>query len=215
MTPTDLETLLSANVDTSKTNLETLLSALIGSNVGVMKTLAIIDSSLRTLKEDVATNKDETTKLAQKLTQLENLIATNQKETVTTLNETGNQINNNIATAQKQLGEGVTNTEKQLDKFLEQLAAVDDSDDSSNTIEELLPLITTLSENVGVLAKKIASTEKMVTELNDSTMTFSSRIAAMDVKLASSATKDTDISLESLQDQVDEMNKWSQKLTHR
>lgn len=215
MTPTDLETLLSANVDTSKTNLETLLSALIGSNVGVMKTLAIIDSSLRTLKEDVATNKEETTKLAQKLTQLENLIATNQKETVTTLNETGNQINNNIATAQKQLGEGVTNTEKQLDKFLEQLAAVDDSDDSSNTIEELLPLITTLSENVGVLAKKIASTEKMVTELNDSTMTFSSRIAAMDVKLASSATKDTDISLESLQDQVDEMNKWSQKLTHR
>lgn len=215
MTPTDLETLLSANVDTSKTNLETLLSALIGSNVGVMKTLAIIDSSLRTLKEDVATNKDETTKLAQKLTQLENLIATNQKETVTTLNETGNQISNNIATAQKQLGEGVTNTEKQLDKFLEQLAAVDDSDDSSNTIEELLPLITTLSENVGVLAKKIASTEKMVTELNDSTMTFSSRIAAMDVKLASSATKDTDISLESLQDQVDEMNKWSQKLTHR
>lgn len=215
MTPTDLETLLSANVDTSKTNLETLLSALIGSNVGVMKTLAIIDSSLRTLKEDVATNKEETTKLAQKLTQLENLIATNQKETVTTLNETGNQINNNIATAQKQLGEGVTNTEKQLDKFLEQLAAVDDSDDSSNTIEELLPLITTLSENVGVLAKKIASTEKIVTELNDSTMTFSSRIAAMDVKLASSATKDTDISLESLQDQVDEMNKWSQKLTHR
>ena len=215
MTPTDLETLLSANVDSCNTNLETLLSALIGSNVGVMKTLAIIDSSLRTLKEDVATHKEESAKFAQKLTQLENLIATNQKETVSTLNETGNQINNNIATAQKQLGEGVTNTEKQLDKFLEQLASVDDSDDSSNTIEELLPLITTLSENVGVLAKKIASTEKMVTELNDSTMTFSSRIAAMDVKLASSAIKDTDISLESLQDQVDEMNKWSQKLTRR
>ena len=215
MTPTDLETLLSSNVDTSKTNLETLLSALIGSNVGVMKTLAIIDSSLRTLKEDVATNKEESVKLEQKLTQLENLITTNQKETVTTLNETGNQINSNITTAQKHLGEGITNTEKQLDNFLEQLASVDDSDDSSNTIEELLPLITTLSENVGVLAKKIASTEKMVTELNDSTMTFSSRIAAMDVKLASSATKDTDISLESLQDQVDEMNKWSQKLTHR
>lgn len=215
MTPTDLETLLSANVDTSKTNLETLLSALIGSNVGVMKTLAIIDSSLRTLKEDVATNKEETTKLAQKLTQLENLIATNQKETVSTLTDTKNRINENITSAQKYLGEGITNTEQQLDKFLEQLASVDDSDDSSNTIEELLPLITTLSENVGVLAKKIASTEKMVTELNDSTMTFSSRIAAMDVKLASSATKDTDISLESLQDQVDEMNKWSQKLTHR
>lgn len=215
MTPTDLETLLSANVDTSKTNLETLLSALIGSNVGVMKTLAIIDSSLRTLKEDVATNKEETTKLAQKLIQLENLIATNQKETVSTLTDTKNRINENITSAQKYLGEGITNTEQQLDKFLEQLASVDDSDDSSNTIEELLPLITTLSENVGVLAKKIASTEKMVTELNDSTMTFSSRIAAMDVKLASSATKDTDISLESLQDQVDEMNKWSQKLTHR
>ena len=58
MTPTDLETLLSSNVDTSKTNLETLLSALIGSNVGVMKTLAIIDSSLRTLKDDMATTKE-------------------------------------------------------------------------------------------------------------------------------------------------------------
>lgn len=214
MTPTDLETLLSSNVDTSKTNLETLLSALIGSNVGVMKTLAIIDSSLRTLKDDMATTKEESKNLTQRLTQLENLLATNQKETMTALTNTENQISENIATTHKQLGEGITNTEKQLDKFLEQLASVDDSDDS-NTIEELLPLITTLSENVGVLAKKIATTEKIVTELNDSTMTFSSRIAAMDVKLASSATKDTDISLESLQDQVDEMNKWSQKLTHR
>ena len=214
MTPTDLETLLSSNVDTSKTNLETLLSALIGSNVGVMKTLAIIDSSLRTLKDDMATTKEESKNLTQRLTQLENLLATNQKETLDALTNTENQISENIITTHKQLGEGITNTEKQLDKFLEQLASVDDSDDS-NTIEELLPLITTLSENVGVLAKKIATTEKIVTELNDSTMTFSSRIAAMDVKLASSATKDTDISLESLQDQVDEMNKWSQKLTHR
>lgn len=214
MTPTDLETLLSSNVDTSKTNLETLLSALIGSNVGVMKTLAIIDSSLRTLKDDMATTKEESKNLTQRLTQLENLLATNQKETLDALTNTENQISENITTTHKQLGEGITNTEKQLDKFLEQLASVDDSDDS-NTIEELLPLITTLSENVGVLAKKIATTEKIVTELNDSTMTFSSRIAAMDVKLASSATKDTDISLESLQDQVDEMNKWSQKLTHR
>lgn len=214
MTPTDLETLLSSNVDTSKTNLETLLSALIGSNVGVMKTLAIIDSSLRTLKDDMATTKEESKNLTQRLTQLENLLATNQKETLAALTNTENQISENITTTHKQLGEGITNTEKQLDKFLEQLASVDDSDDS-NTIEELLPLITTLSENVGVLAKKIATTEKIVTELNDSTMTFSSRIAAMDVKLASSATKDTDISLESLQDQVDEMNKWSQKLTHR
>lgn len=214
MTPTDLETLLSSNVDTSKTNLETLLSALIGSNVGVMKTLAIIDSSLRTLKDDMATTKEESKNLTQRLTQLENLLATNQKETLAALTNTENQISENITTTHKQLGEGITNTEKQLDKFLEQLVSVDDSDDS-NTIEELLPLITTLSENVGVLAKKIATTEKIVTELNDSTMTFSSRIAAMDVKLASSATKDTDISLESLQDQVDEMNKWSQKLTHR
>lgn len=214
MTPTDLETLLSSNVDTSKTNLETLLSALIGSNVGVMKTLAIIDRSLRTLKDDMATTKEESKNLTQRLTQLENLLATNQKETLAALTNTENQISENITTTHKQLGEGITNTEKQLDKFLEQLASVDDSDDS-NTIEELLPLITTLSENVGVLAKKIATTEKIVTELNDSTMTFSSRIAAMDVKLASSATKDTDISLESLQDQVDEMNKWSQKLTHR
>ena len=214
MTPTDLETLLSSNVDTSKTNLETLLSALIGSNVGVMKTLAIIDSSLRTLKDDMATTKEESKNLTQRLTQLENLLATNQKETLAALTNTENQISENITTTHKQLGEGITNTEKQLDKFLEQLASVDDSDDS-NTIEALLPLITTLSENVGVLAKKIATTEKIVTELNDSTMTFSSRIAAMDVKLASSATKDTDISLESLQDQVDEMNKWSQKLTHR
>lgn len=214
MTPTDLETLLSSNVDTNKTNLETLLSALIGSNVGVMKTLAIIDSSLRTLKDDMATTKEESKNLTQRLTQLENLLATNQKETLAALTNTENQISENITTTHKQLGEGITNTEKQLDKFLEQLASVDDSDDS-NTIEELLPLITTLSENVGVLAKKIATTEKIVTELNDSTMTFSSRIAAMDVKLASSATKDTDISLESLQDQVDEMNKWSQKLTHR
>ena len=208
MTPTDLETLLSSNVDTSKTNLETLLSALIGSNVGVMKTLAIIDRSLRTLTDDMATTKEESKNLT------ENLLATNQKETLAALTNTENQISENITTTHKQLGEGITNTEKQLDKFLEQLASVDDSDDS-NTIEELLPLITTLSENVGVLAKKIATTEKIVTELNDSTMTFSSRIAAMDVKLASSATKDTDISLESLQDQVDEMNKWSQKLTHR
>lgn len=214
MTPTDLETLLSSNVDTSKTNLETLLSALIGSNVGVMKTLAIIDSSLRTLKDDMATTKEESKNLTQRLTQLENLLATNQKETLAALTNTENQISENITTTHNQLGEGITNTEKQLDKFLEQLASVDDTDDS-NTIEELLPLITTLSENVGVLAKKIATTEKIVTELNDSTMTFSSRIAAMDVKLASSATKDTDISLESLQDQVDEMNKWSQKLTHR
>lgn len=200
-------------------NLETLLSSLITSNVGVLKALSLI-------QKDQKESTEKQNELVRVLYEL--------RETQQTLVETQTTTTKILQNYNQQLMQDLSDTKQTLEYLLSQLDSDDenelqaimekiDSVNPNHSLSEMIDALMNVSQdmtkvvqkfdqidaNLGATSQVVQNMKTNVDELATANRTAASRLESVDIRLASMLTPSTDISLDALQAQVEELNNLS------